>query len=280
LSASTVGRVCVAGNSQTHTVKFVNALTGIDVAGGSASVNMASCTPGAFVYTALGSSITLAPGGTYYLVSQETSGGDQWYDMGTVTSKSDATVTAAVYQNGASYVMSGGGSNSYVPPSFQYTVLPAVPQPFVTAYNLNARPLRNDFSGFVGLAFTVGGSGMSVSSVGRVCVAGNSGTQVGELVNAITGVVVPGSSAPVSMTSCTPGGFAYAALGSAIALPAGGTYYLVSQETSGGDQWYDLATLTSAGAGQVTNSAYQYNGTWITIGAPGTSYVPANFLYQ
>jgi len=101
-----------------------------------------------------------------------------------------------------------------------------------------------------------------------------------ELVNAVTGMVVPGSSASVSMAGCTPGGFAYTALGSAIALPAGGTYYVVSLETSGGDQWYDLATLAATSAGQVTNSVYQYNGTWITIGGPGTSYVPANFLYQ
>ena len=55
---------------------------------------------------------------TYYLVSQETSGGDQWYDYGTVTTSAIGTVTSAVYSSdGASWLTLGGANTSYVPPN-------------------------------------------------------------------------------------------------------------------------------------------------------------------
>ena len=42
LQVASLGRICVAGNSQTHLVKFVAASTGSDVPGASAVVNIAS----------------------------------------------------------------------------------------------------------------------------------------------------------------------------------------------------------------------------------------------
>ena len=66
LSVSALGRICVAGNSGTHTVKFVSASTGTDVAGGSVSVSMAGCTAGEFVYASLASAITLQARGQLF----------------------------------------------------------------------------------------------------------------------------------------------------------------------------------------------------------------------
>jgi hypothetical protein len=86
LSISSLGRICVANNVMTHLVKLVNVSDGSDVAGASASVNMAGCTPGTFVYGAV-SSIILPAGASYYLASQEVSGGDLWYDSGTVSTE-------------------------------------------------------------------------------------------------------------------------------------------------------------------------------------------------
>jgi hypothetical protein len=110
----------VANNALTHTVKFVNAGTGSDVSGASASVSMAGCTPGQFVYASI-SPITLAAATSYYLVSQETLGGDQWYDYGAIFP------TAAAAVNGSEYFLGGWNSvnlanTSYVPPNFQYIV--------------------------------------------------------------------------------------------------------------------------------------------------------------
>lgn len=123
LTVSAVGRICVANNASTHTVKFVNAATGSDVTGASASVNMAGCTPGQFVYTAI-APVTLSAGTSYYLVSQETAGGDTWYDLGGVSTTSDAAVNTAVYAYNGSWITISTANVSYVPPDFQYTAAP------------------------------------------------------------------------------------------------------------------------------------------------------------
>ena len=279
LNVKSVGRVCVAGNTGMHTVKFVNASNGADVAGGSAQVSMAGCTPGKFTYATLASPITLAAGTGYYLVSQETAGGDTWYDLGQVTGNSVAAVKSSVYFYGNNWIPYGAANMSYVPPDFQYTALAVSgPQPFVTAFNLNNQPTRNDFSDYVGMNLTVGANNLSVTTVGRVCIAGNGLSHVVLLLNADNRVVLGGAN--VNMSGCTPGQFVYTPLSSAITLTAGTSYFLASQEKSGGDSWYDQGSLTSTGAAQVNNSVYHYNGLWYSLGAVNTSYVPVNFLYQ
>ena len=282
LQVDSVGRICATGNSQTHLVKFVAASTGIDVPGGSASVNMAGCTPGAFVYTSLASPITLPGGGSYYFVSQENMGGDRWYDSGVISTKSVASVTHSVYFFGGGWYLNGGANMSYVPPDFLYTVMPPSSTPaFVTTYNLNNAPLRNDFSGFVGMKFTVGTAPLDVISLGRICVAGNTGTHTVKFVLASTGVDVPGASASVNMAGCTVGQFAYAApAGGSVTLQANTAYYLASQEASGGDQWYDHGLLTTTSDAAVNNSVYFYFGSWYAIDGGNTSYVPPNFIYS
>jgi hypothetical protein len=96
LTITSLGRIYVTGNTGTHTVKFVTASNGTDVAGGSVSINMSTGTPSnGFKYVALAAPITLAANTAYYLVSQETSGGDQWYDSNTVLT----TTTLATVNN-------------------------------------------------------------------------------------------------------------------------------------------------------------------------------------
>jgi hypothetical protein len=280
LSVTQVGRACLPGSdSGSHTVKFVDALTGLDVAGASASVSMTGCTANQFQYATLNPAVTLNAGATYYLLSLETVNGDTWYDAGPVTSKADAQVKGSVYSNGGSYIMTPSPNVSYVPPDFTYTVLASSgPQPLVTAFNLNNRPTRNDFTGFVGMKVTVGASNLSVSSLGRVCVATNSQTHTVELVNAATSAVV--ATASVSMSGCGANTFVYTALATPVTLTAGASYYLASQETVNGDMWFDHGTLTTTSAAQSANSVYFYNGGWQAIDGPNTSYVPPNLLYQ
>jgi hypothetical protein len=119
IAVSYLGRICVMGNSGTHTVKLVSVATGIDVAGGTAAVNMSGCVPGQYVYTALPAAINLTGGSAYYLVSQESSGGDRWYDFGGITTRSVATVNNAVYSSGASWLPVGGANTAYVTPNFK-----------------------------------------------------------------------------------------------------------------------------------------------------------------
>jgi len=82
---------------------------------------MAGCTAGQFVYSPI-SPVTLSAGTTYYLVTQETQGGDYWYDQGAVSTTNDAAVNSAIYAWNGSWYPMGSANTSYVPPSFQYVV--------------------------------------------------------------------------------------------------------------------------------------------------------------
>jgi hypothetical protein len=213
----------------------------------------------------------------YYLVSPETIGGDQWYDYGTVSSTIVAVINSSIYSyDGVNWYSVSGNNTSYVPVDFQYSLAPADPT-FVTGYNLSNSPVRNDFTGWVGMRFNVGASGMVVSALGRIVLPGNSGAHTVKLVQASNGMDVPGASASVSLAGATAGQFSYTSLPSPIVLPANGAYYLVSQESAGGDQWYDFGTISTTTAGAVTNAVYSTDSTnWNLLGGANSSYVPPN----
>jgi hypothetical protein len=149
---------------------------------------------------------------------------------------------------------------------------------FVTSETLGT--VRNDFSGWVGMSFTVGPNPLTVSYLARLEAAGNSGSHIVKLVNASTGVDVPGGSVTISAAGGTPGLFVYGALASPVVLSANTAYYLASQEAVGQDTWYDLDTtvLTTTG-GSVTQAAYYYNTAWHTVSGAGHAYGPSNFAY-
>ena len=279
LSVSSVGRVCVAGNSQNHLVKFVSVSSGgTDVPGGSAVVNMSSCTPGQSVYTLLASPITLQAGGSYYLVSQENLSGDLWYDHGSIAATNVATVLNSVYFLAGTQNRIDGPNSSYVPPDFQYAVLaPPSPQPLVIDFNLNNRPVRNDFTGFIGMKITVGAAAWNVSSLGRQCLPGNSQIHALKLVSASDGTDVPGGTAAVNMAGCLAGQFVYANLGTPVLLQASTAYYLVSQESSGGDQWYDVGSLTATNIAKASGFVYSTGSpNYISTAGTNLSYGPVN----
>src|SRR5579883_2834599 len=283
LNVNSLGRLCVAGNAGAHSLKFVNATNGADVAGSVTSVNMAGCTGGQFVYSTLPTPITLAAGVSYYLVSQETAGGDQWYDYGSIATSSVATVNNSVWFDGVNWNLVSTANTSYVPPDFTYTAGATPPIPSVTAfvngYNYSHPSLRNDFGGWVGIKLSIGASPLNVYSLGRLCLAGNTGTHILKFVNAASGANVPGSVISVNMGGCTNGQFVYSTLATPVSLGAGGTYYLVSQEALGGDQWYDYGSIgTSTGA--AVNNAVWFDGvSWNLVSSGNVSFVPPNFTY-
>src|SRR5712691_2315366 len=76
---------------------------------------------GQFKYVSLGSPVTLQANTAYYLASQEASGGDQWYDTGTVSSTTAATVNNSIFSfNGWNSYSTA--NTSYVPVNFQYAL--------------------------------------------------------------------------------------------------------------------------------------------------------------
>jgi hypothetical protein len=148
--------------------------------------------------------------------------------------------------------------------------------PFITGFG--ASNLRNNYTGWLGFELTVGGTPINVTALGRVYVAGNSGSHVVKLVKAADGSDVPGASATVYPASGTPGQFTYVNLSSAVTLSANTSYYLVSQEVSGGDYWYDFTSSANTSVGSIIAAIYT-NPAWVPVTIPGYTYVPANLQY-
>jgi len=380
LQVTQLGRWMVAGNSGTHIVKLIQ-FNGVDVPGGSVSLNLVSQTPGRYAYAPLASPVTLAANAIYFLVTKESAGGDQWYDYSTVTTDPAATLNAPAFQqsNGA-YTTLGVTAAAYGTPNFLFsTATVGTPPPSVSItaplpgtvsgtitvsatasaytglsitgvqfqfqgvnvgpvlttppfnYMLNTTSLsngmgnltavatdsggnsrtsdplaltinnpvttptgaafirsgpaasavlRNDYAGFVGTKFTIGGTALQVSQLGRWMVAGNTGTHTVKLVQG-NGVDVPGGSVSLSMTGKMVGQYAYANLASPVTLTANDNYYLVTQETAGGDKWYDYSTVTADPAVTLNGPAYQQsNGAYTTLGVASSSFGPPNFQFS
>ncbi|MCL5097609.1 MAG: hypothetical protein M1608_08790 [Candidatus Omnitrophica bacterium] len=242
-----------------HTVKLVNA-NGTDVTGGSVSVNTASQPTGQFAYASLSTPVILAANTTYYLVSQEAQYGDQWYDDSAcyVTNCFAVTTIWPAWANNGEqtyYIYTNYANHSYGPVSFRYRV----GTPLVTGEAFD-NGLRNNFSGWVGFQFTVADQPMTVTQLGR-WVASQGGSHTVKVVNA-NGTDVTGGSVSVSTSGQPVGRYAYANLAAPLVLSANTTYYLVSQETQYGDQWYDYAAcyLTSSGTAVLNYAAYAENG--------------------
>jgi hypothetical protein len=148
---------------------------------------------------------------------------------------------------------------------------------FVTGETLGT--LRNDFSGWVGFRFSVGSTPLTVAYLARLNAPGNKATHAVKLVNAATGVDVPGGAVTIATAGGTSDIFTYGALTTPVVLAAYNAYYLASQEVAGGDEWYDLNTsVQTTGDAAVTQAAY-YDTTWHTLSGSGHTYGPSNFAY-
>lgn len=137
---------------------------------------------------------------------------------------------------------------------------------------------RNDFTGCVGFKFTIGGSPITVTDLGRWVVSGNSGTHTVYIVNGSTGALIV--SGAVNTSGATSGQYKYVSVTPTV-LSAGTLYGLESDETNGADTWYSndtTITLTAA-------ATYDYSfhagcpGSAGSDSTGGTSYGPLNLKY-
>ena len=278
---SSLGRMVAPGNTETHTLKIVIATSGADLPGSSTSLNTSGATAGSFIYGALPSAVILQPNTSYYILTQETFAGDQWYDLNTtVSANSEATITAPVYSLGSGYIFVGGmPGHSYGPVDFQ--TASTATQTFVSS--LKPGTLRNNFTGWVGVSMTTGASALQVTQLGRMYLSGNTGTHTVKIVNASTGADLPGGSATVNFSSGQPGSLVYATLVAPVTLQANTNYYVVSQETAGGDWWYDWdTTATTTNEASDKASAWSYPGAaFVTVASSSNHmYVPVDFVYS
>ncbi len=282
LSVTQLGRMMASGNSAVHALKLVNASDGTDLPGAATAVVTKGGTVGQFQYGALAAPVTLVAGGAYLLVAQEALGGDVWYDYNTVltTTPVAADITAIWGRGIGDWHPIGATDQSYVPVDFEYVVTATANS---TAYVTGAvmGPIRNDFSGWVGMQIVVGASPITVSQLGRIVTPGNTATHTIKLVMASDGTDLTGGTTTVATAGGASGQFRYGMLPGSIVLAAGATYFLVTQETSGGDAWYDYnCAMTTTTAAADTAAVWGRGvGDWHSIGGGGQSYVPVDFKY-
>jgi hypothetical protein len=121
LTVNSLGLWVKSGNTAAHTVELVDAATHTVIA--STSLNTAGATSGRYLYKTLAAPVTLQGGHTYYLLVQQTSGGDSWYNDDTVVNPAgDLTVNGSILSaDNTQFTAGSGGSNhAYGPGTFTY----------------------------------------------------------------------------------------------------------------------------------------------------------------
>ena len=104
-------------------------------------------------------------------------------------------------------------------------------------------------TGFYGFALVVGAAPLTIETLGRIVIMGNSQIHTVKIVDA-GGVDIPNAFVSVNLAGGTPGTFVYAPLTPPVTLSALTKYYIVSQEIQGLDQFYNhdsVVQTTDAG---------------------------------
>ncbi len=146
--------------------------------------------------------------------------------------------------------------------------------PVVTAQNIGT--LRNNYSDFVGFAFYVGASNITVTSLGRWITSGNTGSHTIKIIDYATGATVV--SASLNTSGITAGAYGYVACTPTV-LSATVRYAILSLEVNGGDFWGDEASITVTSAINTVRSAYLSGSNLASSTIQDVSYVPLNFKY-
>jgi len=144
------------------------------------------------------------------------------------------------------------------------------------------RPGEN---GLFGMAIEIGSVAFKIQTLGRAASPEFTGIHEVRLFDGATETEL--GHASVDMNSTEDNGFKYAPLEPAdvnvqeITLEAGGTYYIVSQEFIGGDEFYDQdTTVQTRPEATVVSAVYSDSpGLWVPVGGPGQTYGPVSFQY-
>ena len=282
IAITQLGRFQNSGNVKVHTLKIVDA-SGKLIATTTVDCNSTTVAADGFQYGRLSTPVVLQPGTAYYFYSTEVAGGDLWRNEATsLTSSADITVNGAAYITRASNSVTGLAANtnnlvtggSYGPMNFKYQL--------AQVKTVSAGTPRNDATVFAGESITVGSSAITVSAIGRTQLVGNGGIHTLKIVTASSGADVAGTTVTLDLASASKAdyGFAYTQLASPVTLAANTTYYVVSQETNGGDQWLDGDTTVGVSSDAVVNGCiYSSGGSWTLSYTSSHACGATNVLY-
>ena len=145
----------------------------------------------------------------------------------------------------------------------------------MSSATLGGVSLRSDVNGWLGGTITVGGADVEINALARRLVTGNSQTHQVKITTT-AGVLI--ASVDVDTSAFSGVDWAYEFLGSPVTLSAGVIYHIQSEETIGGDQWYN-AHFYSANSEVTPGSVAYGTGTFANIvsSPPGAMYCGCNF---
>lgn len=152
-------------------------------------------------------------------------------------------------------------------------------RPFILTKTLGT--VRNNFTGCVGMSFTVGSQDIIITDLSRWKISGNSAAHT---VRIMSGASTTMASVSIAMSGATDATDVYAAI-PPIKCFAGVTYYQFSSETNLGDQFYDIDTrIDTADAAITVGNGWYENTCGVDINNAGLGtnlvYVPLNFKFH
>ena len=153
-------------------------------------------------------------------------------------------------------------------------------QGLVTSTTLGT--IRNDFTGLSGMVIRIGTAPLVVVGIGRIFVPGNAGTHLLKIADGVTGTDIPGATTTIDLAAGgPPNDFVYGILAAPVTLTPNTEYLVLSAETSGGDQFFDLDTTVLTGAEASVVSAVFGDGVtpYVRGGGAGHSYGPVDVLF-
>ena len=282
--ATDVGRWVLAGNTQTHAVGILNAAGTVI---GSASVNANDpFAVGRIKYADLPAPITLLKNTIYYVMSQETLGGDLWYgSTTTLVPTGAATINNAAKYDGVFTNDNATPNTCSVPVSFKYYQ----PANFITGQTLSTGSF-NGITGWKGMKITIGSTPMIVTHLGRWVLGVHSGSKPANTQPHVVRVF-SASGANLGQVSVTTAGapqnqMKYVELSAPVVLAANTVYYVMSQEALGGDYWWGSATSLSHTPAATVDGAVKWdtvaNPTFTIVidsATPNSCNVPVGFKY-
>lgn len=277
-----LGRFVVGGNSQSHTLEIVQASTHGVIA--QATLQTSAAQENNFAYVSLSQPVMLSPNTVYYLVSSETNGGDFYVPgWGVYSTSLVKTVDGIVTDDSTNgWKPNLVGSVAGGPVDLVATELPDMAGEGLTQ-GVKTNGLGAGTGIYQGLQFTTGSQAVGVAYLGRWVPAATTTAQSHtlELVDATTGGVIASAVLAAGQPGGANGQFEYAPLGSAITLAAHHSYYLVSDEASGGDGVCDFSQMRPSGLIASIDGVVTQNGSaWSFNARPGFADGPLDFLGQ
>ncbi|MBZ5583903.1 MAG: putative Ig domain-containing protein [Acidobacteriia bacterium] len=193
---------------------------------------------------------------------------------------SGAPLAAGVFSVTLSATNSGGTGTSLLTLTVTGTPPPSGRTAFVTSISVADASAGNTMPNWVGMKIQVGGTPVVVTSLGRIYISGNAGTHILKLVDAATGADLPNAVATVTMAAPASSSFVYADLPAPATLNAGQAYYVVTQESPGGDSLYEATATVQTTSAATVIGPVSYRRSWSVTAAPSCTYGPVDFKYQ